>query len=143
MACYLQDIAAACKKVYFQARTTRSISSFTASYGLARPCQIRARLLMWDKLLQSDGIKVRAKAVKEEDEGSDIADEGSDDGESVQSDEVEEPEGGEQEGDVEETSDEEENCDLVDVIDDEDPIILDDDEILDDHILIQEGYGAL
>ncbi|KAF8132265.1 hypothetical protein EV363DRAFT_1449241 [Boletus edulis] len=96
-----------------------------------------------NQLLQSDGIKVRAKAVKEEDEGSDIADEGSDDGESVQSDEVEEPEGGEQEGDVEETSDEEENCDLVDVIDDEDPIIPDDDEILDDHILIQEGYGAL
>ncbi|KAF8443782.1 hypothetical protein L210DRAFT_3643378 [Boletus edulis BED1] len=84
-----------------------------------------------NQLLQSDGIKVRAKAVKEEDEGSDIADEGSDDGESVQSDEVEEPEG------------EEENCDLVDVIDDEDPIIPDDDEILDDYILIQEGYGAL
>ncbi|KAF8437893.1 hypothetical protein L210DRAFT_3646941 [Boletus edulis BED1] len=97
----------------------------------------------WDKLLQSDGIKVRAEAVKEEDEGSDIADEGSDDGELVQSDEVEEPEGGEQEGDVEETSDEEENCDLVDVMDDEDPIIPDNDKILDDHILIQEGYGAL
>jgi len=94
----------------------------------------------WDKFLQSDGAKVRAEDEEDEEEGSDIADEGSDDGEAVQFDEVDEDE--EQEGDVEE-GEEEENRDLVDQMDNEDPIIPDDDEILDDHILIEEGYGAL
>lgn len=98
----------------------------------------------WDELLQSDGAKVwiKAAASEQEDEGSDITDEGSDDRQAVQSDEVEEDKEQDTEGDVEET-DEEENHDLVNVMDNEDAIIPDNDETLDDPILIQEGYGAL
>ncbi|KAG6369353.1 hypothetical protein JVT61DRAFT_14998 [Boletus reticuloceps] len=104
----------------------------------------------WDEFLLSDGAKVQAEADEEVEE--DIADKGSDDEEverpnidqdGLDMEHVPEDNSDGEDDDSDRDDSENEEHESMYQMDKEDPIVMDDDEILDDHVLIQEGYGAL